>query len=297
MGAFETLKQRGNVRGVAVRPRGSDNHKPPPGTRVEWVVAQPVQDMVDQGKKLGLHNVGTIGNVDHLRKHGDHTPWSAGKQRHIVYAKDTSDPPWLEKHLLRLCRKDDYDTTWIDFINVNGSQYNFAGVRLGDSGDFHLHISVRAGHELTRVTLFRDIDRLHRKVPLTTPRAVAAPKPKGPLMSLTDAEQKRLLAQVSETRFMLGSDAAELGHPFQIDRKEWSSKLDAILKAVTGDDTPAILASIKDQGDQTRAALLGKIDQIAPGLAAAVVDKIGGEVTASEIAEALSDELAQRLAG
>ncbi|MGH3646216.1 MAG: hypothetical protein ACRDTM_03425 [Micromonosporaceae bacterium] len=289
MGVFETLKARGNRHGVAVRPHSNDGFPPAGGTPVAWVVAQPVQDMLDQAKTLGWADSGTIGNGDHLRKHGDHTPWSHGKKRGILYAKDTKDPPWLEKELLKLCRKPDYDTTWIDFINVNGSQYNFAGKRVADSGDFHLHISVRAGKELTRVTLFRDIARQHNGQPVSIGKEDF-------LMALTSAEQKRLLKNVDDTHFMLSSKAADLGHPFQLDRRDWSAKLDAILKAVRGDDSAEIVAAIKEQGEQTRAALLAKIGEIAPTLAGEVAEQLETELNETELADALAAALTARLA-
>jgi len=285
MDAFKTLMARGNRNGVAKRPRDSDGFPPPAGTSVNWVVAQPIQDMLNQGKELGWENLGTIGNPDHLRKHGDHTPWSQGKKPGIVYAKDTVDPPWLQGVLLKLCRDPDYDTTWIDFFNINNKQFNFAGVEVAGSGDAHLHVSVRKGHELKHVTLFVDIDRAHRG------------KQVGDfLMALTTKEQKQLLKSVEDTRFMLGATAADLGHPFQKDRKDWSAKLDAILKAVSGDDTAKILSGIKAEHERTRQALLDKIDQLAPTVAAAVAAQLTSEATAKEFAAAVAEELKARLA-
>jgi hypothetical protein len=146
---------RGLQSGVAVRPPGSDSHWPPVGTRVPWTVVQPIQDLLDQGAAAGFANLGTIGNVEHLKKHGDHTPWSAGKERGRVYAKDTTVPANFEAWLVAKC-KSSYNTLWIDFFNINGRQYNNAGQLVGSSGDHHLHISVRKGYENTRVTLFKD---------------------------------------------------------------------------------------------------------------------------------------------
>lgn len=158
---YTTLASRGNVRGTATRPSGSDSYWPPVGTTVNWALSQPIQDLLDQGKQLGWGHLGTIGDTYHRQRHGDHTPWSAGKQRGVIYAKDTDDPSWLEDELVRLCQSD-YDTAWIDFWNCNGSQYNYAGQRVAGSGDHHLHISVNEGHELRHVTLFLDLDRIHR---------------------------------------------------------------------------------------------------------------------------------------
>lgn len=157
MSIVEDLKARGNINGFYLRPAGSDSYPPKPGTAVQWVAAQPVQDMLEQGKRLKWKNLGTIGNVAHLQKHGDHTGHSYGKVRGVVYAKDTELPPGGKEALLSLCRKANYDTSWIDFFNVGGRQYNYAGKDVGPSGDQHLHISVRRGAELIRVPIFEDI--------------------------------------------------------------------------------------------------------------------------------------------
>jgi hypothetical protein len=157
MGTVETLRSRGNLSGWYVRPAGSDRYPPAVGTRVPWVLSQPVADLLAQGKRLGWTNKGTIGNTAHLRRHGDHTGHSLGKMRGVVYGKDTELSAPAGMALLQLCRMNDYDTRWIDFFNYRGRQYNFAGVDTGPSDDVHFHASVRQGHELTRVTLFDDM--------------------------------------------------------------------------------------------------------------------------------------------
>ena len=151
------LKKRGNVAGFYKRPAGSDGYPPTTGTRVDWVLAQPVQDLLEQGKRLKWTNKGTIGNPDHLKKHGDHTGHSLGKVRGVVYAKDTALPKGGKDALLYLCKLPDYDTRWIDFFNVDGGQYNYAGKRVAASSDQHLHVSVKRGAETLRVSLFDDI--------------------------------------------------------------------------------------------------------------------------------------------
>lgn len=157
MAVYDTLRARGNLWGSYVRPSGSDNYPPPAGTKVLWVCSQPIQDLLDQGKKLAWANKGTIGNVTHLRGHGDHTGHSAGKLGGILYAKDTWCSQASLNALIELCRMPDYDTSWIDFFNALGSQYNYAGKRVASSSDQHLHVSVKRGHELRRVTLFTDM--------------------------------------------------------------------------------------------------------------------------------------------
>jgi len=151
------LRARGNATGSYVRPQGSDSYPPDVGVSVGWVLAQPVQDLLDQGRALKWRNLGTIGNLAHLQKHGDHTAHSAGKVRGIVYAKDTELPGGGADAVLWLCRQRDYDTSYIDFFNVDGAQYNYAGVKKRSSSDQHLHVSIRRGAELLRVTLFDDV--------------------------------------------------------------------------------------------------------------------------------------------
>lgn len=157
MAVYDTLRTRGNLWGTYVRPPGSDSYPPPAGTKVLWVCSQPIQDLLDQGKQLGWANKGTIGNTTHLRGHGDHTGHSAGKLGGILYAKDTWCSQASLNALLQLCRDPGYDTSWIDFFNALGSQYNYAGKRVGSSSDQHLHVSVKRGQELRRVTLFADM--------------------------------------------------------------------------------------------------------------------------------------------
>jgi hypothetical protein len=173
MAVTDTLRQRGNLSGWYVRPAGSDSEPPRAGTRVDWVLSQPVADLLAQGKRLGWANKGTIGNTAHLKLHGDHTAHSKGKMRGVVYAKDAALPAGARDALLALCRMDSYDTTFIDFFNVGGRQYNYAGKDVGPSGDTHLHVSVRRGHELTRVTLFDDMSA----VMAGTFRKAATPMP------------------------------------------------------------------------------------------------------------------------
>lgn len=141
--------------GVSVRPEGSDRYGPAVGTRVSWHLSQPVIDLAAQAQTLGWAVLGTIGNSDHLRKHGDHSPWSLGKVPGIIYAVDLAAPDAFEQWLIATCRST-YDTTWIDFWNMRGSQYDNAGTRIASSGDEHLHLSVAKGYEDRRVTLFAD---------------------------------------------------------------------------------------------------------------------------------------------
>lgn len=144
------------LHGSATRPADSDSHWPPVGTVVQWFAVQPVVDLATQALAAGWPILGTIGEkFTHLTKHGDHTPWSAGKKRGYVYAIDLAPSAAFEAYLVALCRSD-FDTTWIDFWNMNGSQYDHAGNRLADSGDHHLHLSVALGAETKHVTVITD---------------------------------------------------------------------------------------------------------------------------------------------
>lgn len=142
--------------GVSTRPSGSDSYWPPVGTKVAWRVAQPIQDLMDQDVKYTkFGNLGIVGNLDHLKKHGGHTPWRSGSKRGIIWAKDTECPHGFLEWLLAKCRSN-YDTMWLRFFNCDNGQYDPAGNYLGYSADHHFHAEVQDGHENQRVTLFDD---------------------------------------------------------------------------------------------------------------------------------------------
>lgn len=143
------------VKGSAKRPSGASSSGPRPGTIIGWRLAQPIIDLARQAEELGWPIIGIIGNTDHLKKHGDHTPWSKGKQLGVIYAIDVHPPADFETWLVAQCRSG-YDTRWIDFFNINGRQYNSNGIRVTLSDDAHLHISVAKGYEDMPVTLFSD---------------------------------------------------------------------------------------------------------------------------------------------
>ncbi|MEO3923018.1 peptidoglycan recognition family protein [Micromonosporaceae bacterium B7E4] len=77
--------------------------------------------------------------------------------------------------------------------------------------------------------------------------------------------------------------------------QELDARTSAILAAVRGADADQVIAEVRAQGDQTRAALLARVDELAPGLAAAVADRLGPEAAAAEIGEAIAAELASML--
>jgi len=141
--------------GVALRPSGSDSHWPPPGTKVPWRPCVGVQNLYDQSYELSYPMLGVLGNLAHLRKHGDHTPWSAGKQVGIVYAIDLDMPDAFGDWLLAMCRSS-YRTVWLDFWNFRGRQYSASGQDQGANPDDHFHCSFGKGYESESVTLLRD---------------------------------------------------------------------------------------------------------------------------------------------
>ncbi len=133
--------------GKYYRPSGSDGYPPAVGTLVVWRATRPVVDAATQAAKDGV-TAYVIGDVTHLRKHGDHTGHSLGKVRGRVYATDimihSAEP--ARTRLLAYLRSD-ADTRWIDFVNFAGAQYSYAGQRVASSGDYHLHLSVKRGYE------------------------------------------------------------------------------------------------------------------------------------------------------
>jgi hypothetical protein len=131
---------------------------------VEWALVQPVVDLAAQAARLRWPILGTIGDTGHLRKHGDHTPWSRGKKLGFIYAIDLDAPADFKAFLVRVCRSD-YDTTWIDFWNMGGQQFDNAGNVVASSGDSHLHISVANGFERKHVSLLNDYEAAKSATP------------------------------------------------------------------------------------------------------------------------------------
>jgi hypothetical protein len=73
---------------------------------VTGTLIQPVADLAAQLVTCWGHNLGTIGNAEHLwnggtpravanRRHGDHTPWSADGSPGFIYAIDIGQVPGL----------------------------------------------------------------------------------------------------------------------------------------------------------------------------------------------------------
>lgn len=119
-------------------------------------LTQPIQDLLDQDEQTSiLTNLGTVGNSEHAQGYGDHTLWSLSKKPGFIYAKDTEVPTNFMQFILKCCNSS-YDTSWIDFFNLQNKQYSGNGNYQGYSSDEHLHLSVKLNYEYKHVTLFND---------------------------------------------------------------------------------------------------------------------------------------------
>lgn len=131
--------------------------RPSTGKAVAWKLAPGLALLGRQLDKLGITWY-SIGNADHLKKQGGHTPWKPGAPFGIVTAIDVMEPRYadVEARILRAMRSD-VDTSWIDFINVNGSQYDWDGRRQASSGDHHLHLEVLGNRTSFTSNLFYEM--------------------------------------------------------------------------------------------------------------------------------------------
>jgi hypothetical protein len=116
--------------------------RPSTGKPVVWRLAPGLALLGRQLDQLGITWY-SIGNADHLKRSGGHTPWKPGAPLGVVTAIDVMASPYadVERRILKLM-KSDFDTSWVDFVNTNGSQYDWDGRRQGSSGDHHLHLEV-----------------------------------------------------------------------------------------------------------------------------------------------------------
>lgn len=136
------------TKGTVVRPYGSDSYPPKPGTVVTWSAARAIREAAAASVAAGVV-VYVIGNSDHLKRHGGHTPFRAGSKRGIVWSCDIMYHGPINAARARLLEvlKSDADTKWISFINLGNRQYSFSGADQGYSGDSHWHLEVRDGYE------------------------------------------------------------------------------------------------------------------------------------------------------
>lgn len=132
--------------------------RPSTGKAVKWKLAPGLVTLGKQLDKLGITWY-SIGNADHLKKQGGHTPWKPGAPAGMVTAIDVMKTPdaLVEAAILKLMHTDSYDTSWIDFINTNGSQYDWNGRRQGSSGDYHLHLETLGNRTSFSSNLFYDM--------------------------------------------------------------------------------------------------------------------------------------------
>jgi hypothetical protein len=132
--------------------------QPSTGRRVDWKLAPGLVGLGAQLDKLGITWY-SIGNTDHLKKHGGHTPWKPGAPFGMVTAIDVmkGNYPDVASRILRLMKLAAYDTSWIDFINTNYQQYDYDGRWQAESGDGHLHLEVLGNRTTFTSTLFFDM--------------------------------------------------------------------------------------------------------------------------------------------
>lgn len=132
--------------------------RPSSGRQVAWTLAAGLATLGRQLDKLGITWY-SIGNADHLRGSGGHTPWKPGAPFGVVTAIDVMKTPdaMVERAILLLMKSPLYDTSWIDFINTNGHQYDWDGRYQGMSGDFHLHLEILGNRTDFSSNLFYDM--------------------------------------------------------------------------------------------------------------------------------------------
>jgi hypothetical protein len=152
---------------------------PATGRLVHWVLAPGLANLARQLDKLRITWY-SIGDANHLRKKGGHTPWKPGAPFGTVTAIDVmkGNYPDVERRILRLMKTDAYDTSWIDFINCNYHQYDWDGRYQGPSGDGHLHLEVLGNKTKFHSNLFYDMFGYPpgvAKPPITPPRLPVAP--------------------------------------------------------------------------------------------------------------------------
>lgn len=128
------------------------------GKTVKWTLAPGLVHLGMQLDALGVTWY-SIGNADHLKGKGGHTPWKPGAPAGMVTAIDVMKTPDadVEKAILKLMKTVSYDTSWIDFINTNGHQYDWDGRYQGTSGDMHLHLETLGNRTVFTSNLFYDM--------------------------------------------------------------------------------------------------------------------------------------------
>ncbi len=145
--------------------------RPTTGRAVRWSLAPGLAVLGRQLDALGITWY-SIGDKYHLSRVGGHTPWKPSAPYGIVTAIDVMKSGYadVEKRILKLMKSAGYDTSFIDFINVNYSQYDWDGRKQGPSGDGHLHLEVLGSRTQFTSNLFNDMFGVAKPtVPKTTP--------------------------------------------------------------------------------------------------------------------------------
>ena len=228
---------------------------------VPYAYAQPIVDLDAQADKYGWRDLGKLGNLEHLKKHGGHTPWRSGSKRGVVWAMDRTMPAGFRQWLVATC-KSNYDTTWIRFFNIDGMQFGQDGTYLRSSADHHLHLEVEDGSELKHVTLFEDYAQ------------------EAGIVALTNDDIGRIWAH------LVGSQGMEIPpkavtewlKSFEQGARDARDTLEAVAP-LTG-SLQAVLSAVQAL-DARLTVIEGKVDAIA---------------VAAGDPDAIADELAQRLA-
>lgn len=242
---------------------------PSTGRTVAWTLTKPVADLAGQCEMHGFYIAGTIGNPDHLDGHGDHTPWSAGKLPGWIYALDARLPADFERWIVDTCKRDDYETSWIDFFNINGSQYNNAGRRVADSDDKdHLHISVNKGFEHTSVTLFDDYAQWKAEGDMPSVSEFWEYKIDSPTLKVKGRSTADWLKQAAETEAKVDKLTTMIVAANAADETRDRTALAAIgaltsaLKGGGTVDQASIIAAIRAEGEKTRAEVAARAAEI-----------------------------------
>lgn len=161
--------------------------RPSTGRSVFWTLAPVLAGLGRQLDELGITWY-SIGNADHLDNipPGGHTPWKPGAPAGMVTAIDVMKAPYadVERRILKFLRDPTYPTTFIDFINVNYTQYDFDGREQGDSGDGHLHLEGLGNKVGATSTLFRDMWAPAKPSPVPHPATTTKGEPMFALVKL-----------------------------------------------------------------------------------------------------------------
>lgn len=131
--------------------------RPSTGRQVAWTLAPILISVARDLDAIGITWY-SIGNTDHLRGEGGHTPWKPGAPPGVVTAIDVMATPYadVERRVVSVLRSV-LNTSFVDFVNTNGHQYDWNGRRQGPSGDYHWHLEVLGARTTGVTTLARAV--------------------------------------------------------------------------------------------------------------------------------------------